>query len=102
MTALSYIELCAGGGGTALGLERAGFTHGALVECDPDCCATLRLNRPCWPVWEGDIASLPFGRAAGRVGLFSAGLPCTPHSRGGMQRGEDDERHLWDHARRII
>jgi len=92
-------ELCAGGGGTALGLEQAGFTHGALVEIDADACATLRLNRPGWPVHHGDITT---GSLTGSFGLVSAGLPCTPHSRGGRQLGADDERHLWDAALRII
>lgn len=98
---LTCLELCAGGGGTALGLEAAGFTHRLLVDNDPDCCATLRTNRPGWQVWLGDIGGLPFSKLAGRADLLSAGLPCTPHSRGGRQLGEGDERYLWHHACRI-
>jgi DNA (cytosine-5)-methyltransferase 1 len=49
------IELCAGAGGQALGLEKAGFTHVELVEIDHNACNTLRFNRPAWHVAEGDI-----------------------------------------------
>ena len=37
---LTSVEVCAGAGGQALGLEKAGFGHEALVDLDPDCCAT--------------------------------------------------------------
>ncbi|MGH3406457.1 MAG: DNA cytosine methyltransferase [Streptosporangiaceae bacterium] len=97
----TVMELCAGGGGSSLGLEAAGFRHGALVEIDADCCATLRLNRPGWLIRQGSIAEVD-GRLAYGVDLISAGLPCTPHSRGGRQLGADDERHLWADALRII
>lgn len=98
---LTCAELCAGGGGTALGLEQAGFSHELLVEIDHDACATLRANRPGWTVAEDSISSLNGSGLAG-IDLISAGLPCTPHSRGGRQLGTGDERHLWDQALRII
>lgn len=98
---LQSLELCAGGGGTALGLEQAGFCHGALVETDHDACATLRRNRPAWMVLEGSIARVS-GTSVRGADLVSAGLPCTPHSRGGRQLGEADERHQWQDALRII
>jgi DNA (cytosine-5)-methyltransferase 1 len=100
MEALTVAELCTGGGGQAIGLERAGFTPRVLAEIDMDCCRTLQLNRPHWPVLQGDITAMP-GLAdsiEGRIHLLAAGLPCTPHSRGGRQLGTDDERHLWDAA----
>ena len=43
---LDSIEICAGAGGQASGLELAGFEHQCLVEIDKFACATLRLNRP--------------------------------------------------------
>ena len=52
---LTSVELCAGGGGQALGLEAAGFEHLALVDNDGPACNTLRLNRPKWQVYEQDL-----------------------------------------------
>jgi len=52
---LNAVELCAGGGGAAIGIEQAGFAHVALVDNDPHACSTLRANRPHWNVIEGDI-----------------------------------------------
>jgi len=54
-SSLSSLELCAGAGGQALGLELAGFAHEALVEIDAVACATLHQNRPTWDVREGDL-----------------------------------------------
>jgi DNA (cytosine-5)-methyltransferase 1 len=102
MTELIVLELCAGGGGQALGLERAGFTHRGLVDIDPDCCETLRHNRPDWPVARADITSDFRRYSLTGLDLIAGGLPCTPHSRGGKQLGTADERHLWDAALRII
>jgi len=95
VTGLTCLELCAGGGGQALGLERAGFSHAALIEIDRDCCDTLHANRLHWPVIQADITA-PLVHVWNGVSLVAAGLPCTPHSRGGRQLGEADERHLWD------
>lgn len=95
------VELCAGAGGQALGLERAGFSHRALVEVDPDACNTLRLNRPRWPVMEGDIASFD-GRPYPGIDLLAGGLPCPPFSIAGQQRGRDDERYLFDEALHLV
>lgn len=102
---LTVLELCTGGGGQAIGLEQAGFTPAELVEIDPDCCDTLIRNRPRWPVHQADITrwtDLPLNRSRTPADLIAAGLPCTPHSRGGRQLGAADERHLWDAALRII
>lgn len=54
---LSSLEICAGAGGQALGLELAGFAHAGLVELDHHACASLRLNRLGWNVIEGDLRS---------------------------------------------
>ena len=54
------IELFAGAGGLALGLEMAGFEHLALNELVPDACETLRRHRPKWKVREGDVAQISF------------------------------------------
>ena len=55
MGSFSSLELCAGAGGQARGLELAGFEHSGVVELDKNCCETLRLNRPRWTVHEEDL-----------------------------------------------
>lgn len=54
---LTSVEICAGAGGQARGIEMAGFEHAALVEIDRHACATLRANRPAWNVLEEDLLS---------------------------------------------
>ncbi len=53
--ALRVLELCAGAGGQALGMESAGFEHAGLVEIDKNACITLRHNRPRWNVIQADL-----------------------------------------------
>lgn len=72
---LTSVEVCAGAGGQALGLERAGFDHAALVEIDRHCCNTLRHNRPEWYLLEQDMRLFK-ARATGFKGmdLLAGGL----------------------------
>ena len=98
---LTSLEVCAGAGGQAHGLEKAGFSHAGLVEVDPHCCATLRLNRPDWTVHEDDLNQFDAKAYAG-IDLFAGGLPCPPFSIAGKQLGENDERNLFPAALRII
>lgn len=95
------LEVCAGGGGQAIGLEQAGFEPLALVEIDAAACATLRSNRPSWNVIEGDIRSFDATSFAG-VDLFAGGVPCPPFSVAGKQLGANDERDLFPEALRIV
>lgn len=88
------IEVCAGAGGQALGLEQAGFEHLDLVEIDPWACQTLRLNRPKWQVSECDLKDFPAWKYKG-IDLYAGGLPCPPFSIAGKQLGELDERNLF-------
>ncbi len=99
--ALTVLELCAGAGGQALGLEQAGFEHTALIEIDADACRTLRHNRPDWNVIQGDVTAFDAKPYRG-VDLLAGGLPCPPFSVAGKQRGEADERNLFPAAFRII
>lgn len=101
MTQLTCLEICAGAGGQALGLEQAGFTHEAAVELDPDACETLRLNRGEWKIIEDDVHNVD-GRAYAGIDLFSGGVPCPPFSIAGRQLGQDDERDLFPQALRLI
>jgi DNA (cytosine-5)-methyltransferase 1 len=89
------LELCAGAGGLALGLERAGFEHVALVEWDKHAAATLRANRPKWNVIEADVREVDFAhyRDSG-VDLLTGGLPCTPFSTVGEKKGKQDPNDL--------
>ncbi|MFG2938472.1 DNA cytosine methyltransferase [Streptomyces sp. NPDC048282] len=93
---LTSLEICAGGGGQAIGVERAGFRHLALVEHKAEACATLRLNRPSWKVIEKDLREFEPERDAGitTVDLLAGGVPCTPYSIAGLQKGASDERDL--------
>lgn len=95
------VELCAGAGGQALGLERAGFEHDALVEIDTHACQTLRLNRPSWDVREGDLRAFD-GKPFAGVELLAGGVPCPPFSVAGKQLGKDDERDLFPEALRLV
>lgn len=104
MPNLSSIELCAGGGGQALGVEQANFEHLALVENDKWARSTLKLNRPSWNVLEGhqcDITQFDASPYHG-VDLVAGGVPCPPFSKAGKQLGSDDERDLFPHAVRVI
>ena len=101
MPTFTSLELCAGAGGQALGLEQAGFDHLALVEIEPLACQTLRLNRPGWNVIEQDLrrfSAVPF---RGQVDLVAGGVPCPPFSVAGKQLGQLDERDLFPEAIRV-
>ena len=98
---VSSFEMCAGAGGQALGLETAGFEHVGLVEIDHHACATLRLNRPKWDVFEHDLEAFD-GRAFRGVDLLAGGLPCPPFSVAGKQLGKADERNLFPAALRLV
>jgi DNA (cytosine-5)-methyltransferase 1 len=101
---LTSLELCAGGGGQALGLETAGFSHVALVELNGHACETLRLNRPHWNVVEGDERDLRYfnGKPYQGVDLVAGGVPCPPFSKAGKQLGRGDERNLFPEAIRVV
>ncbi len=98
---LTSVEICAGAGGQALGLERAGFSHEALVELDPHACATLRLNRPQWNVIETDLLTWSGAQYRG-VDLLAGGVPCPPFSKAGKQLGSADERDLFPKALDLV
>jgi DNA (cytosine-5)-methyltransferase 1 len=97
VTDLEVVEICAGAGGQALGLEQAGFEHALAVELDTAACATLRANRPGWKVAEGDVADPALWRPSDYQGvaLLAGGVPCPPFTVAGRQLGATDERDLF-------
>lgn len=93
------IELFAGAGGLALGIEKAGFETIALIEIDNDAANTLKINRPHWNVICKDIASIScmnleeyFDIEKGSLDLLSGGAPCQSFSYAGKRLGLDDAR----------
>lgn len=95
------LELCAGAGGQALGMEGAGFKHAGLVEIEKHACVTLRHNRPNWNVIEADLREFDAAEFKD-IDVVSGGLPCPPFSVAGKQLGCEDERNLFPAALRII
>ena len=95
------IEICAGAGGQALGLELAGFEHASMVEIDAHACQTLRINRPHWNITEGDLHCYSAEKWKG-IELLAGGMPCPPFSKAGRQLGSQDERDLFPEAIRLV
>ena len=98
---MNSLEMCAGAGGQALGLERSGFEHEVLVELDAAACKTLQFNRPLWNVCEGDLVQFD-ARPFRGVDLVAGGVPCPPFSKAGKQLGSKDERDLFPQAIRVV
>jgi DNA (cytosine-5)-methyltransferase 1 len=96
------LELCAGAGGAALGLEQAGFEPAALIEIDTHACATLRKNRPYWNVIEADVRRFDASYWRDEIDLLSGGLPCPPFSIAGKQLGANDDRDMFPSMLRIV
>jgi DNA (cytosine-5)-methyltransferase 1 len=101
MNPFSSLEICAGAGGQALGLEMAGFEHAGLVELEHAACTTLRFNRPAWNVVEGDLRQFD-ARPYHGIDLMAGGVPCPPFSKAGKQLGAEDERDLFPEALRLV
>ncbi len=88
----SVLELFAGAGGLAIGLEKAGIKCVALNEIDKWACQTLRKNRPKWNVLEGDIKEYDFSEYKGNVDIVTGGFPCQAFSYAGKKLGLNDAR----------
>lgn len=79
----NVLELFAGAGGLAIGLEQSGIKCAALNEIDKWACATLRDNRPNWNVLEGDIKDFDFSEYENQVEIVTGGFPCQAFSYAG-------------------
>ena len=93
------IELFAGAGGLAIGLEQAGFEHIGLVEFNVAAAETLKKNRPAWKVLCEDVARVAqrnllkeFGLKKKELDLLSGGAPCQSFSYAGKRLGLEDVR----------
>lgn len=86
------IELFAGAGGLAIGMEMAGFKHLLLNEIDHNACQTLRYNNPNWNVIEADIHSIDFSHYRDKIDLLTGGFPCQAFSYAGNKGGFEDTR----------
>lgn len=96
---MTSIELFAGAGGLALGLEQAGFDHIGLIEFNKPAADTLKLNRPSWNVINDDVANISsqnledyFHIKKGELDLLSGGAPCQAFSYAGKRLGLEDTR----------
>ena len=88
----TVIELFAGAGGLALGLEEAGLDTVLLVDIDKHACATLRKNRPQWNVVCDSVANVDWAPYAGKVDVVTGGFPCQAFSHAGKKLGFEDTR----------
>lgn len=98
----SSLEICAGAGGQALGLELSGFSHKLLIEYEADYCANLKLNRPQWDILCGDVRNFCGKEYRDKIDLLSGGVPCPPFSVAGKQLGHNDDRDLFPEMLRLI
>ena len=89
---VTAIELFAGAGGLALGLEEAGIKTLEHVEIDKACCETLKKNRPNWNIVCDDIHNVDFSKYAGKVDIVTGGFPCQAFSYAGKKMGFNDVR----------
>lgn len=93
----NVVELFAGAGGLALGLEKAGFNTVGLVEIDKHCCSTLKHNRPNWNIINKDVINVAENGIRKYIGnvevdLLSGGYPCQAFSYAGKKLGLNDVR----------
>ena len=88
----TVLELFAGAGGLAIGMEKAGLNCVALNEIDKWACQTLRKNRPVWQVLEGDVKSFDFSIYQNKVDVVTGGFPCQAFSYAGKKLGLADAR----------
>lgn len=104
------IELFAGGGGMALGLNDAGFEHRLLIEWWAPAARVLRHNaarhNSAWS--EGDVHEIDVRQAShllgqpGQTQLVAGGPPCQPFSLGGVHAGDTDERNMFPAALDVV
>ena len=106
---MDSVEIFAGGGGLALGVKKAGFSHINLVERDINSSQTLHHNhknfgfaRGGHPIYNSDIREVSFMEFRDKVDLLSGGPPCQPFSIGGKHKAYNDGRDMFPEAARTL
>lgn len=109
MGMLKSIELFTGAGGLALGLEKSGWHHEALVERNEQACSTIRLNQSLghsltkgWHLYANDVRELKYASLATSIDMVAGGPPCQPFSLGGKHRAFNDGRDMFPEAVRAV
>lgn len=103
------VELFTGAGSLALGLEKVGCHHLAMVEFNVQACDTIRYNiakqqqfAKDWKVYQSDVRNIRYNEIAQSVDLVAGGPPCQPFSIGGKARGRMDSRDMFPEAVRAV
>ena len=103
------VELFTGAGGLALGLEKVGCRHLAMVEFNAQACDTIRYNvnnhqqlAKDWKLYQSDVRDIRYNEIAQSVDLVAGGPPCQPFSMGGKARGRMDSRDMFPEAVRAV
>jgi len=106
---LNSVELFTGAGGLALGLEKVGCHHLAMVEFNPQACDTIRYNvrngqslAKNWTLYQSDVRAIKYDEIVRSVELVAGGPPCQPFSLGGKARGRMDSRDMFPEAVRAV
>ena len=93
---LSLVEVCAGLGGSSVGLEFAGFKLRAAMEWMPRLADLHQIMHPGVPVVVGDIglssALQTLHEVCPEPFTLMAGVSCQPYSRAGRAGGSSDPR----------
>ncbi|MFJ9635724.1 DUF6339 family protein [Streptomyces sp. NPDC101178] len=89
---LRFVEVCAGCGAQALGLERAGFEPVLLIDNKADACFTIEKNRPDWDILCMDVINFRVYERQEIIGidLLSAGLPRVKPTTADLSDGSDE------------
>lgn len=103
------VELFTGAGGLALGLEKVGCHHLAMVEFNAQACDTIRYNvanqqqlAKDWKLYQSDVRDIRYNEIAQAVDLVAGGPPCQPFSMGGKAKGRMDSRDMFPEAVRAV
>lgn len=109
MKSIRSVELFTGAGGLALGLEKVGCHHLAMVEFNAQACDTIRFNidknqnlAKEWIIYQSDVRAIDYSQIASNVELVAGGPPCQPFSMGGKARGRMDSRDMFPEAVRAV